>query len=379
MVNSPLEALELLEAGNYSNQDVEAFRGFANICSGNKSDDEQDIEEQDSFKNKEGEATLDDEPSLVEEPITEDVKGNDHPVVEDVETNQQIEHYELPTKEEGETGFENLLEQNEPELKDVNPVGEPVVEEVAETKAFTKEKSKESFGNLANPEELLAKASATLETVLRDIEEVENITVVKELKTKMQPKPVVKSSVVKRKAFDNEDNAPKNKRVFVDEELVKKTLAAVAEEEERRERVDGRDQNQDKVPEKLVLDSDPECVLDFDEETKEVLVEVDKRLARKLKPHQVEGIKFMWDCCFESLEQIKAKKIPGGAILGHCMGLGKTLQSVTLIHTVMANPKVKVKRTMVICPVSVVKNWAGEFGICHQFAFHQNMISVITY
>ena len=375
MVNSPLEALELLEAGNYSNQDVEAFRGFANICSGNKSDDEQDIEEQDSFKNKEGEATLDDEPSLVEEPITEDVKGNDHPVVEDVETNQQIEDHELPTKEEGEAGFENLLEQNEPELKDVNPVCEPVVEEVAETK----EKSKESFGNLANPEELLAKASATLETVLRDIEEVENITVVKELKAKMQPKPVVKSSVVKRKAFDNEDNAPKNKRVFVDEELVKKTLAAVAEEEERRERVDGRDQNQDKVPEKLVLDSDPECVLDVDEETKEVLVEVDKRLARKLKPHQVEGIKFMWDCCFESLEQIKAKKIPGGAILGHCMGLGKTLQSVTLIHTVMANPKVKVKRTMVICPVSVVKNWAGEFGICHQFAFHQNMISVITY
>lgn len=329
MVNSPLEALELLKAGNYSNQDVEAFRGFANICSGNKSDDEQDIEEQDSFKNKEGEATLDDEPSLVEEPITEDVKGNDHPVVEDVETNQQIEDHELPTKEEGEAGFENLLEQN--------------------------------------PEELLAKASATLDTVLRDIEEVENITVVKELKAKMQPKPVVKSSVVKRKAFDNEDNAPKNKRVFVDEELVKKTLAAVAEEEERRERVDGRDQNQGKVPEKLVLDSDPECVLDVDEETKEVLVEVDKRLARKLKPHQVGGIKFMWDCCFESLEQIKAKKIPGGAILGHCMGLGKTLQSVTLIHTVMANPKVKVKRTMVICPVSVVKNWAGEFGICHQF------------
>ena len=362
MVNSPLEALELLKAGNYSNQDVEAFRGFANICSGNKSDDEQDIEEQDSFKNKEGEATLDDEPSLVEEPITEDVKGNDHPVVEDVETNQQIEHYELPTKEEGETGFENLLEQNELELKNVNPVSEPVVEEVAETK----EKSKESFGNLANPEELLAKASATLDTVLRDIEEVENITVVKELKAKMQPKPVVKSSVVKRKAFDNEDNAPKNKRVFVDEE-------------ERRERVDGRDQSQGTVPEKLILDSDIECVLDFDEETKEVLVEVDKRLAKKLKPHQVGGIKFMWDCCFESLEQIKAKKIPGGAILGHCMGLGKTLQSVTLIHTVMANPKVKVKRTMVICPVSVVKNWAGEFGMCHQFAFHQNMISVITY
>ena len=105
-----------------------------------------------------------------------------------------------------------------------------------------------------------------------------------------------------------------------------------------------------------------ECILDFNEETKEILVEVDKRLVKKLKPHQVDGIKFMWDCCFESLAQIKAKKIPGGAILAHCMGLGKTLQSVAMIHTVMSNPKVKVDRTMVICPVNVVKNWADEFG-----------------
>ena len=42
MVNSPLEALELLEAGNYSNLDVQAFRGFANICT------KEDLEEGES-------------------------------------------------------------------------------------------------------------------------------------------------------------------------------------------------------------------------------------------------------------------------------------------------------------------------------------------
>ena len=141
MVNSPLEALEFLKAGNYSNQDVEAFRGFANICSGNKSDDEQDIEEQDSFKNKEGEATLDDEPSLVEEPITEDVKGNDHPVVEDVETNQQIEDYELPTKEEGEAGFGEVVAEQNNEIEqnismEPNEPLESNSEEVAASKEF---------------------------------------------------------------------------------------------------------------------------------------------------------------------------------------------------------------------------------------------------
>lgn len=40
--------------------------------------------------------------------------------------------------------------------------------------------------------------------------------------------------------------------------------------------------------------------LDFDEKTKEVLVEVHPNLCKKLKPHQVNGIKFMWDVVFES-------------------------------------------------------------------------------
>ena len=170
---------------------------------------------------------------------------------------------------------------------------------------------------------------------------------------------------------DDEEASPTKrhdiKKVIKDKNLADETKTAAAVERDRRDRIKERQakynemfgKHEDKEKDAIAT----ECVLDFDEETKEVLVEVDKKLVKKLKPHQVGGIKFMWDCCFESLAQIKAKKIPGGAILGHCMGLGKTLQSVTLIHTVMANPKVKVNRTMVICPVNVVKNWADEFGI----------------
>jgi len=48
------------------------------------------------------------------------------------------------------------------------------------------------------------------------------------------------------------------------------------------------------------------------------------------------------------------------------MGLGKTLQSVTLIYTLLksgitANGQPTAKRVIVICPCSLVKNWENEF------------------
>lgn len=102
-------------------------------------------------------------------------------------------------------------------------------------------------------------------------------------------------------------------------------------------------------------------VLDFDTKTKEEFLSVDGSIVKHLKPHQVKGVKFMWDACFETVEKAK-NSIGGGCILAHCMGLGKTLQVVTLAHTVLMNEmETGVRKVLIICPVSTVLNWLNEF------------------
>jgi len=84
-------------------------------------------------------------------------------------------------------------------------------------------------------------------------------------------------------------------------------------------------------------------------------------LAKWLRPHQREGVQFMYDCV------MGLKGFPGaGCILADDMGLGKTLQSVCLIWTLLqtgltANKARSAKRVIVICPCSLVKNWDNEF------------------
>lgn len=90
-------------------------------------------------------------------------------------------------------------------------------------------------------------------------------------------------------------------------------------------------------------------------------LQIDPIIACVLKPHQIEGVQFMWDSVFENLDLV-AKDDPGsGALLAHCMGLGKTLQVIALVHTVLANSELtKVNKVLVLLPINVQINWANE-------------------
>ncbi|XP_013184580.2 transcriptional regulator ATRX homolog isoform X2 [Amyelois transitella] len=155
------------------------------------------------------------------------------------------------------------------------------------------------------------------------------------------------------------------RKVMGKNQLEEATKKAARQEKERIARIAERQKlynnlefDESGKPDEVVLEK---VVLDFDPETKEPLIQVDRGLVKKLKPHQANGIKFMWDACFESVKRIKKDK-GSGCILAHCMGLGKTLQVVSLTHTLLTHSSLTgVNRVLVVCPLSTVLNWVNEF------------------
>ena len=90
-----------------------------------------------------------------------------------------------------------------------------------------------------------------------------------------------------------------------------------------------------------------------------VPVVIDPRLAKVLRPHQVEGVKFLYRCTTGLVDE-KAK----GCIMADEMGLGKTLQCITLMWTLLRQSpdagKSTIQKCVIACPASLVKNWANE-------------------
>lgn len=130
------------------------------------------------------------------------------------------------------------------------------------------------------------------------------------------------------------DEADRIKRLEKKHEVLKKYLA----------------ENRSKHQGELVLDVDPKA---------RTVIRVHPEIAKYLKEHQVEGVKFLYDCAYGSVVDMEKHK-GSGCILAHCMGLGKTLQQITVMHTVVQYPQLKTSRILVICPKSTVMNWYDE-------------------
>ncbi|KAF2490526.1 hypothetical protein BU16DRAFT_156303 [Lophium mytilinum] len=98
---------------------------------------------------------------------------------------------------------------------------------------------------------------------------------------------------------------------------------------------------------------------------------LNKFIAGKIKKHQIEGVRFMWREIITA-----ASSGSQGCLLAHTMGLGKTMQAITLLVTITEaahSKEMKIKsqipeelresRTLVLCPAALIPNWVEEFDM----------------
>ncbi|KAK4044035.1 hypothetical protein C8A01DRAFT_12521 [Parachaetomium inaequale] len=97
------------------------------------------------------------------------------------------------------------------------------------------------------------------------------------------------------------------------------------------------------------------------------LIYINDHIGSKIKDHQIEGVRFMWN------QVVVDSKVRQGCLLAHMMGLGKTMQVITLLVVIAessASPDESVRsqipenlresRTLILCPPSLVDNWHDE-------------------
>src|SRR5437764_10494755 len=91
-----------------------------------------------------------------------------------------------------------------------------------------------------------------------------------------------------------------------------------------------------------------------------------EHIGKRVKPHQVNGIQFMW-------REIIADPKQQGCLLAHTMGLGKTMQVISLLVTIALSAESEDRRireqvpkhlrqtkTLILCPPSLIDNWHDE-------------------
>ncbi|KAK4227720.1 hypothetical protein QBC38DRAFT_186112 [Podospora fimiseda] len=105
-------------------------------------------------------------------------------------------------------------------------------------------------------------------------------------------------------------------------------------------------------------------------ETKEEdqpLIFINDHIGSRIKDHQIDGVRFMWN---HVVVNFSAQQ---GCLLAHTMGLGKTMQVITLLVVIaeasasddplireQIPEKLRTSKTMILCPAGLVDNWTDE-------------------
>lgn len=125
------------------------------------------------------------------------------------------------------------------------------------------------------------------------------------------------------------------------------------------ENISGADEEECNSSKQSEFPAHEPVILWRDPEDESCVVQVIPQLACRLRPHQREGVQFLFECVM-GLRGFEGE----GCILADDMGLGKTLMSLTLLWTLlnqgMMKGKAAVQKAIVVCPTSLVGNWENE-------------------
>ncbi|KAM6976876.1 helicase ARIP4-like [Aplochiton taeniatus] len=107
-------------------------------------------------------------------------------------------------------------------------------------------------------------------------------------------------------------------------------------------------------------DAQGRVLVNLNHPEKEADLYLSPQLARAVKPHQIGGIRFLYDNLVESLERFEIST-GFGCILAHSMGLGKTLEVISFIDILLKHTQAHT--VLAIVPVNTLQNWLSEFNL----------------
>jgi SNF2 family DNA or RNA helicase len=158
---------------------------------------------------------------------------------------------------------------------------------------------------------------------------------------------------------------PKEKEIIRDK-------AAVDLRERENQRLKEQEARRKKLRETLALDGSvsrdgTRLIVNESKEEDQSLIYIHEDIGRRIKDHQIDGVRFIWN------QIVRDPSVRQGCLLAHTMGLGKTMQVITVLVALAEaaqskDPSVVAQipedlrepRILVLCPAALVDNWMDE-------------------
>ncbi|KAL2879645.1 hypothetical protein SGCOL_004974 [Colletotrichum sp. CLE4] len=167
---------------------------------------------------------------------------------------------------------------------------------------------------------------------------------------------------------DDIEDSPSKKR----KTLVAMDQTAIDLRESDRRRKEEQEQRRKELRKKLAasdtISSDKSrLIINETKGDDEGLIYINSDIGQRIKDHQIEGVRFLWN------QIVYDAKVRQGCLLAHTMGLGKTMQVITLLVAIAEAAQsrdesvlsqipedLRQSKTLVLCPALLVDNWMDE-------------------